>query len=88
MELKRVESMSQRELGARLRLEKSTVSRLAAQLERRGLVHRDADRSDGRVTRVALTAKGARFADRSPPPAASACNGSSTVSRPSSGPPC
>ena len=41
--------ISQQELGAALLLEKSTVTRLAQQLERRGWVERTRDRDDNRL---------------------------------------
>lgn len=61
-ELARGDGMSQNELAARLRLEKSTVSRLVGQLATRGWVERDRDPADGRALRLRLTARGARVA--------------------------
>ena len=52
--------LSQQELAARLRLEKSSVSRLVADLERRGLVQRQRDEDNRRVVRLRLTAEGRR----------------------------
>jgi len=62
MELARGESLSQGELSARLRLEKSSVSRLVAQLEGQGHVQRRRDPRDGRVLRLGLTAAGLALA--------------------------
>ena len=50
--------LSQQELAARLRLEKSSVSRLVADLERRGLIQRQRDEDNRRVVRLRLTAAG------------------------------
>ncbi len=50
--------LSQQELAARLRLEKSSVSRLVADLERRGLLQRQRDEDNRRVYRLRLTAEG------------------------------
>jgi DNA-binding MarR family transcriptional regulator len=50
--------MSQRDLAERLRLEKSTVSRLVADLERKGLVERERDPDNRRVYRLRLTPAG------------------------------
>jgi DNA-binding MarR family transcriptional regulator len=54
------EALSQGELGRLLGLEKSTVSRLVADLERRGWVERRRDDLDGRVLRLYLTKQGRR----------------------------
>lgn len=54
---------SQSELAALLRLERSTVSRLVAQLERRGWVDRDRAPGDGRARLLSLTEDGRRVAD-------------------------
>jgi DNA-binding MarR family transcriptional regulator len=62
MELGRGAPLSQRELGERLRLEKSTVSRLVSQLEARGWAVRGPDDADGRAVRVRLTERGERAA--------------------------
>lgn len=56
--------LSQKEMGARLRLEKSTVSRLVASLERRGWVERQPDPADGRAYLVGLTEAGRRLSGR------------------------
>src|SRR5690242_10693859 len=48
--------LSQRDLAERLRLEKSTVSRLAADLERDGLLARERDPDNRRLYRLRLTA--------------------------------
>jgi DNA-binding MarR family transcriptional regulator len=50
--------LSQRDLAERLRLEKSTVSRLAAELERKGLVVRERDPANRRLYRLRLTDAG------------------------------
>ena len=50
--------LSQRELAERLRLEKSSVSRLAAELERKGLLERERDPDNHRQYRLRLTDKG------------------------------
>ena len=64
-ELERSAPMSQSDLGAVLKLTKSTVSRLVTQLEERGWVTRDrAQAEDGRVVQLSLTPSGARAADQ------------------------
>ncbi|WP_319436010.1 MarR family winged helix-turn-helix transcriptional regulator [Mycobacterium sp. RTGN5] len=50
--------LSQRELADRLRLEKSTVSRMIADLERLGLVERERDPASRRTNRLRLTHEG------------------------------
>src|SRR5687768_10335985 len=50
--------LSQRDLAERLRLEKSTVSRMAADLERKGLHVRERDPDNRRLYRLRLTDKG------------------------------
>jgi DNA-binding MarR family transcriptional regulator len=50
--------LSQRDLAQRLRLDKSTVSRMAADLERRGLVVRERDPANRRLYRLCLTDAG------------------------------
>jgi DNA-binding MarR family transcriptional regulator len=52
--------LSQRELAQRLRLEKSTVSRLVTDLESRGLLTRQRRPDNRRVYRLHITAKGRR----------------------------
>ena len=52
------------ELAELLRIDAPAVSRKAQQLERSGLVGRDADRSDGRATRLRLTDSGRAVVDR------------------------
>lgn len=49
---------SQGELAARLRLEKSTVSRMAADMERNGLLVRERDPDNRRLYRLRLTDRG------------------------------
>jgi DNA-binding MarR family transcriptional regulator len=50
--------LSQRELGERLQLEKSSVSRLAAEMERKGLLVRERDPVNRRLYRLRLTDRG------------------------------
>jgi DNA-binding MarR family transcriptional regulator len=50
--------LSQRDLAQRLRLEKSSVSRLAAELERKGLLARERDPDNHRQYRLRLTDQG------------------------------
>ena len=56
--------ISQNELAARLHLEKSTVSRLAKMLERRGWLERLRDKGDSRLLRLRLTAAGSKAVQR------------------------
>ena len=58
-ELAEAGPLSQQQLGERLGLEKSTVSRLAAGLERRGWLERVRDPANRRFYRLALTPAGA-----------------------------
>jgi DNA-binding MarR family transcriptional regulator len=51
------------ELGATLRLAKSSLTGLVDRTERNGLVRREADPQDMRAVRVALTAEGRRLAE-------------------------
>lgn len=55
--------LSQRDLARRLRLEKSTVSRLAAELERKGLLARERDPDNRRFYRLRLTGEGRSLHD-------------------------
>ncbi|WP_425957526.1 MarR family winged helix-turn-helix transcriptional regulator [Streptosporangium sp. DT93] len=57
-ELSEGETLSQRELATRLGLEKSTVSRLAAGMERRGWLSRERDPANRRFYRLRLTEPG------------------------------
>lgn len=57
-------SLTQGDLAERLRLEKSTVSRLAEKLERLGWVAREQDQLDRRVVRLDLTDSGRRLVDQ------------------------
>jgi len=50
--------LSQQELAERLRLEKSSVSRMAAEMERKGLLVRERDPDNRRVYRLVLTDRG------------------------------
>ena len=56
------EELSQTALAFRLRLEKSTVSRLAVQMEARGWLERNRDTADARLVRLRLTPHGRRLA--------------------------
>ncbi len=62
LELSREPRISQNGLAARLRLEKSTVSRIAAILENHGWLERTRDKDDSRILRLRLTALGSRIA--------------------------
>lgn len=62
-ELSEVDAMSQQELGLLLGLEKSTVSRLAVALERRGWIARERDPSNRRISRLQLTSAGRGVAE-------------------------
>lgn len=64
MELAQDGALAQHELGARLRLQRSTVSRLVGQLEARGWVGRDRHSGDGRVRVLSLTDAGRALADQ------------------------
>ncbi|WP_426594547.1 MarR family winged helix-turn-helix transcriptional regulator [Cellulomonas sp. McL0617] len=63
-ELSAAGEMSQQELGARLGLEKSTVSRLAAGMEDRGWLSRVRGEDNRRVYRLRLTEQGEAVAER------------------------
>jgi DNA-binding MarR family transcriptional regulator len=63
-ELHRAGRMRQVELGRRLRLEKSTVSRLVTNLVNRGWVRRHAADNDGRGVELELTDAGSTAATR------------------------
>jgi DNA-binding MarR family transcriptional regulator len=60
LEIGREAGITQNGLAARLRLEKSTVSRVAAVLERRGWIRRERDPSDARYVQLSLTARGVK----------------------------
>ena len=53
--------LSQQELAERLLLEKSTVSRMVADLERKGLITRERDPANRRIYRLQLTDVGRQF---------------------------
>jgi DNA-binding MarR family transcriptional regulator len=53
--------LSQQDLAERLRLEKSSVSRMAAEMERKGLLVRERDPDNRRSYRLRLTAEGRRL---------------------------
>jgi DNA-binding MarR family transcriptional regulator len=59
-ELASDEGLSQGELGERLGIEKSTVSRLVTDLERRDWINRRRDAADRRMLRLHLTEQGQR----------------------------
>jgi DNA-binding MarR family transcriptional regulator len=61
-ELDRDGPLTQSELGRRLRLEKSTVSRLVTQLSGRGWVRRAGHDGDARLVLIELTPDGSRAA--------------------------
>jgi DNA-binding MarR family transcriptional regulator len=63
-ELTRQSPLSQRELAQRLRLEKSSVSRLVAGLERRGWLVRERDLANRRFYRIGLTPQGHRIVEK------------------------
>jgi DNA-binding MarR family transcriptional regulator len=63
-ELTATSGPTQAELGEALALEKSTVSRLVAGLERRGWVERERDPANRRFVRLRLTATGTDVATR------------------------
>jgi DNA-binding MarR family transcriptional regulator len=63
-ELSEARALSQQDLAARLGLEKSTVSRLAAGMERRGWLVRERDPTNRRLYRLRLTASGHQAAKR------------------------
>jgi DNA-binding MarR family transcriptional regulator len=60
LEIGNVPGISQNGLARRLRVDKSTVSRIVAMLERRGWVQRSRDETDSRLYRLSLTASGVR----------------------------
>ncbi|UJW29970.1 MarR family transcriptional regulator [Saccharothrix sp. AJ9571] len=62
-ELAQHDRLSQAELAERLKLEKSTVSRLAAGLERRGLLVRQRNSANRRYQAVELTSRGRALVD-------------------------
>lgn len=64
MELSREEPLLQKDLAARLRLEKSTVSRLVKSMEGRGWVGRIRSPRDGRALELRLTGAGRQAAAR------------------------
>jgi DNA-binding MarR family transcriptional regulator len=64
IELIRARGIAQGELAGLLGLEKSTVSRLAAGLERKGWIRRGRDEGNQRYVRLYLTADGAAVAAR------------------------
>jgi DNA-binding MarR family transcriptional regulator len=63
-ELNRDQPLTQQALGSRLRLEKSTVSRLVGLLEGRGWIERTANPNDGRSVQLNLSKTGIRMANQ------------------------
>lgn len=61
-ELSESDTLSQQDLADRLGLEKSTVSRLASNLERRGWLSRERDAANRRFYRLGLTSQGREVA--------------------------
>lgn len=64
IELMSARGIAQGELAGLLGLDKSTVSRLAAGLERKGWIRRGRDEGNQRYVRLYLTAQGGEIADR------------------------
>jgi DNA-binding MarR family transcriptional regulator len=64
IELMSARGIAQGELASLLGLDKSTVSRLAAGLERKGWIRRGRDEGNQRYVRLYLTAPGGEIADR------------------------
>jgi DNA-binding MarR family transcriptional regulator len=64
IELMSARGIAQGELASLLGLDKSTVSRLAAGLERKGWIRRGRDEGNQRYVRLYLTAEGGEIADR------------------------
>jgi DNA-binding MarR family transcriptional regulator len=64
MELAAGEPLRPAVLAQRLRLEKSTVSRLVRHLEKQSWVTREPDRTDGRAVRLRLTDSGRAAAEK------------------------
>jgi len=64
IELVKARGIAQGELASLLGLEKSTVSRLAAGLERKGWIRRGRDEGNQRYVRLYLTAEGGAVAGR------------------------
>ncbi|MBK9715038.1 MAG: MarR family transcriptional regulator [Kouleothrix sp.] len=62
LELSRAAPLSQRSLAQRLRLEKSTISRLVGLLEQRGWITRARNAHDARVLELRLTVAGQQAA--------------------------
>jgi DNA-binding MarR family transcriptional regulator len=58
LEIAREPGLTQNGLATRLRLEKSTISRIAGMLERRGWIRRVRDERDARFVRLHLTRRG------------------------------
>ena len=65
-ELARDDRLTPGELGRRIGVDVSTITRMAQRMESAGLVERVADPGDARLVRVALTAEGRAVADRLP----------------------
>lgn len=63
-ELSDADALSQQDLAARLGLEKSTVSRLAAGMKRKGWLRRERDPANRRYHRLTLTPAGRATAEQ------------------------
>lgn len=63
-ELLKKQSLSQVELVKKLELEKSTVTRLVQQLEKKGWIERSRDKADGRILLIQLTEAGLNIAEQ------------------------
>jgi DNA-binding MarR family transcriptional regulator len=64
MELHTHTNLTQTRLGELLHLEKSTISRLVKQMERRQWIHRKRDEQDNRYVQLSLTTQGERIASQ------------------------
>jgi MarR family transcriptional regulator, organic hydroperoxide resistance regulator len=62
--LRRRDGVTQRELAEHLDISKPTVSRMLGGMERAGLIERETDATDQRLTRVRLTDAGRTLADK------------------------
>lgn len=58
LELSKAQSLTQKQLGAALKLRKSSVSRLVSNLQQRGWIERSRNPQDGRALDVRLTPGG------------------------------
>jgi MarR family transcriptional regulator, organic hydroperoxide resistance regulator len=62
--IRRFPGLTQQDLARRMLVGRSNLSMLLPELERRGLVTRDADEGDRRLRRLGLTAEGAALTER------------------------